>query len=189
MSAKLSWGALATALVLSINGCAAPSAITRGQSYDGMIYGDEYSSAEGNEYGLRPRQYDRFQAQGIIPPPGSPYAGGYTPTYTPSDETQPGRVVNGVPIYDGMGGARDLGPFPNDMAYRRRHDNGEYDFMPGGCPQCGADYIRHMPTHHSTFAYHRPADLSYPGPNSVGGAVVYSYYTLKGPADFFYTGE
>ena len=60
-----------------------------------------------------------------------------------------------------------------------------YDIMPGGCPASGAEYIRWAPSHYSSYNYNRPNDLVYPSQNSVGGSVVYSYYTLKGPSDFF----
>lgn len=58
----------------------------------------------------------------------------------------------------------------------------------GGCPSCGpgcgrtADWV---PTHHKTYSYSVPKDLSYPEQNAVGGAIVYPYYTHKGPSDFF----
>lgn len=44
---------------------------------------------------------------------------------------------------------------------------------------------RPYPQHHFTYAYHRPKNLVYPPPQVPGGAVVYPYYTLKGPSDFF----
>ena len=41
------------------------------------------------------------------------------------------------------------------------------------------------PKHHFTYAYKRPHNLQYPPPQVPGGVVVYPYYTLKGPSDFF----
>jgi hypothetical protein len=41
------------------------------------------------------------------------------------------------------------------------------------------------PEHHFTYAYKRPKNLQYPPPQVPGGIVVYPYYTLKGPSDFF----
>jgi hypothetical protein len=41
------------------------------------------------------------------------------------------------------------------------------------------------PKHHFTYSYQRPQNLSYPPPQVPGGVVVYPYYTLKGPSDFF----
>ena len=58
----------------------------------------------------------------------------------------------------------------------------------GGCPSCGPGCGRcpdWTPTHHKTYSYSVPRDLSYPEQNAVGGAVVYPYYTHKGPSDFF----
>jgi hypothetical protein len=36
-----------------------------------------------------------------------------------------------------------------------------------------------------SYGYQVPNDLRYPQPNAVGGAVVYPYYTHRGPSDFF----
>ncbi len=41
------------------------------------------------------------------------------------------------------------------------------------------------PRHNYTYGYNRPRHLVYPQQNSTGGAVVYPYYTHKGPSDFF----
>lgn len=41
------------------------------------------------------------------------------------------------------------------------------------------------PKHNFTYSYSRPNNLSYPPPQVPGGAIVYPYYTLKGPSDFF----
>lgn len=49
----------------------------------------------------------------------------------------------------------------------RQHMNGQY------------------PQHHFTYGYKRPTNLVYPPPQVPGGAVMYPYYTLKGPSDFF----
>ena len=55
----------------------------------------------------------------------------------------------------------------------------------GGCPdgRCGgcAQCVRNV----HTYRVQQPKNLSYPQPNAVGGAVVYPYYTHKGPSDFF----
>lgn len=69
------------------------------------------------------------------------------------------------------------------------------------CPYCQSDseghghfgHLRHLgkglmedyPQHHHTYAYKRPQHLQYPPPQVPGGMVVYPYYTLKGPSDFF----
>jgi hypothetical protein len=46
-------------------------------------------------------------------------------------------------------------------------------------------FQQQYPQHHFTYSYHRPNNLVYPPPQVPGGAVVYPYYTLKGPSDFF----
>lgn len=53
------------------------------------------------------------------------------------------------------------------------------------CPPGHGNHLNHYPRHGYTYSYERPNDLTYPTPNSVGGAVVYPYYTHKGPSDFF----
>jgi len=58
----------------------------------------------------------------------------------------------------------------------------------GNCPQgacrCGND-LNWYPKHGYSYSYKRPNDLVYPQQGAVGGAVVYPYYTHKGPSDFF----
>jgi hypothetical protein len=54
----------------------------------------------------------------------------------------------------------------------------------GGCPGGGCGPGGH-PHHGYSFSYDRPNDLVYPPANVPGGAVVYPYYTLRGPSDFF----
>lgn len=55
-----------------------------------------------------------------------------------------------------------------------------------GCPngQCGNN-LDWYPRHGFTYSYERPNDLVYPPAGGIGGAVVYPYYTHKGPSDFF----
>jgi hypothetical protein len=61
----------------------------------------------------------------------------------------------------------------------------------GGCPSgmCGGSHggnaYDHVPHHGYSIAYSRPNDLVYPPANVPGGAVVYPYYTHRGPSDFF----
>lgn len=56
-----------------------------------------------------------------------------------------------------------------------------------GCPngQCGNGQVACGPHHSRSFSYKVPSDLSYPSANVPGGAVMYPYYTHKGPSDFF----
>jgi hypothetical protein len=68
-----------------------------------------------------------------------------------------------------------------------------YSNCPEGCPPGhGGHHFGHIgpdgdwyPTHRHTQSYKTPSNLSYPPPNVPAGAVVYPYYTLKGPSDFF----
>ena len=59
----------------------------------------------------------------------------------------------------------------------------------GGCPNghcghgCGCGH--QCPHHRFSWSYERPQNLKYPDAGAVGGAVVYPYYTHKGPSDFF----
>lgn len=61
-----------------------------------------------------------------------------------------------------------------------------YNECPMPCPP-QADVWR--PTHHHTYEYHAPKNLVYPPANQQPGVVQYPYYTVKGPTDFFYTGN
>ena len=152
-----------------------------GGSFDaGPYYG---GMREGHN---SPRREQRMMQRGLVPPAGSPYASGYQPTYLPPEDAKPAHTVNGVAIHDGyVGSGRQVGPCPNGCPPPPGWKTGDYNWYRGGCPHCGADFVRHAPTHYHTFSYHRPNDLVYPSPNAVGGATVYSYYTLKGPSDFF----
>lgn len=201
MSLRLNGVLAVGCLLAACSGCTTPSASFRGQSqeawstmpagwsqssgyetsYAPMSYGTPYIEDSGR--GIRREQ--RQISRGLIPPPGSPYASGYTPTPAIGSETRPAHQVDGVNVYNSWGNGRVVGACPNGCPPDAACRNGAYDFTGGGCPYCGADYIRWMPTHRHTYSYQRPQNLTYPSPNSVGGAVVYSYYTLKGPSDFF----
>ncbi len=63
-----------------------------------------------------------------------------------------------------------------------------------GCPTCppghnqsGYDFWK--PTHHHTWEYNPPQGLKYPDPNEPPATIQYPYYTVKGPTDYFYTGD
>jgi hypothetical protein len=52
-------------------------------------------------------------------------------------------------------------------------------YVMGPCgPACG-------PRHHMSYSFSRPSDLRYPDQQTTGGAIVYPYYTVKGPSCFF----
>ncbi|MFV0442784.1 MAG: hypothetical protein ACK5Q5_04345 [Planctomycetaceae bacterium] len=207
MNVRLSLALAACGVVAASSGCTTPSASLRGQSpettttmpvgWNPHQYGhgetfysgtESFSGAIGPYYGdgtENTRRQQRLASRGILPPPGSPYASGYVPTPRISADAQPARVVNGVKMYDVGSQGFVPGSCPPNVPWQDLRGQ-PYDLMPGGCPVSGADYVRWMPTHYQTFNYNRPADLTYPSQNSVGGATVYSYYTLKGPDDFFH---
>lgn len=59
-------------------------------------------------------------------------------------------------------------------------------YCPGGHGAIGAgNQFNWYPKHGFSYAYERPNDLVYPPAGGIGGAVVYPYYTHKGPSDFF----
>jgi hypothetical protein len=61
------------------------------------------------------------------------------------------------------------------------HGNSDCQFCP---PQNQFDVWR--PTHHHTWEYNAPQNLTYPQPNQQPAVVQYPYYTVRGPTDFFY---
>jgi hypothetical protein len=65
-----------------------------------------------------------------------------------------------------------------DPSHSHSHLNGLHDHL-------HQHFQQQYPQHHFTYSYHRPNNLVYPPPQVPGGAVVYPYYTLKGPSDFF----
>jgi hypothetical protein len=50
----------------------------------------------------------------------------------------------------------------------------------GGCKHCGC-----KPRHYQTYRFDWPQNMVYPPDVMPAGMVVYPYYTLKGPSDFF----
>lgn len=212
MKLRMALAMSACGLLLTGVGCTSPSAITRAQSPDGMqqqflseVYGsqaeqvtptsypgggqfvtDPYSYSGGeiiyeDPYGsgmMGPdqRRQARAISRGLLPPPGSPYYGQPYPTRSVTAQGAPVRTVGGVEIYDGQVAS----PVHAGDCPRCGHD-----LAPGGCPHCGADYVHWAPRHHHTFALRAPVNPVRPTPDAVGGAVVYPYYTHKGPSCFF----
>ncbi|MFM9963966.1 MAG: hypothetical protein ACKV2Q_22415 [Planctomycetaceae bacterium] len=83
------------------------------------------------------------------------------------------------------------GPRPGPMYYNGPAGIGPMGCPPGHnhqhgaeCPLCAPDNFW-TPTHHHTYDYQQPKNLVYPPQNQPAAAVVYPYYTLKGPSDFF----
>ena len=98
-------------------------------------------------------------------------------------------IVRGQNPGSGAPGAN--GPMPGPMYY-----DGPAGGNPGACPpgQCRPEWSKspcdcpedyHFPKHHHTFDYRQPKNLVYPPQNQPAAAVVYPYYTCKGPSDFF----
>lgn len=77
------------------------------------------------------------------------------------------------------------------------HAHGGAYCPPEGYENCppGYGHCPHGHAHHLcrsglcqdkfSYGYQVPNDLVYPPAGAIGGAVVYPYYTLKGPSDFF----
>lgn len=63
--------------------------------------------------------------------------------------------------------------------------SGDCGYGCGNACGCGYGCGHGCPHHYHSYAYSRPHDLVYPAAGTPGGAVVYPYYTHKGPSDFF----
>jgi hypothetical protein len=82
-------------------------------------------------------------------------------------------------------------------AGHHHHVYGDANCPPEGYGYCPPGYGRcpHGHAHHLcrtglcqdkfSYGYQVPNDLVYPPAGAIGGAVVYPYYTLRGPSDFF----
>ena len=99
---------------------------------------------------------------------------GQTPTPAAAPASGPMAPMPGPMYYNGPAGA---GPM-NCPPPCHNHPHGAQ------CPVCAPDNFW-TPTHHHTYDYRQPRDLVYPPQNQPAAAVVYPYYTLKGPSDFF----
>ncbi len=154
--------ALAAALLTVAHvGCSSVAPVTRGQSPGGpgspvqTVSHDHHSSADHQQFDAMSPQELHDQFHG--------QEISYYPA--PGGGQGYGGQGYGCPPYGCPGGACPIG----------YHD--AYTMGPCG-PACG-------PRHHMTHSYSRPTDLRYPDQSTTGGAVVYPYYTHKGPSDFF----
>lgn len=157
------------ALLLTVAqaGCTSMSPVTRGQSpaaNDSQVQtASHHATIDGQQYAaVNPHEaiHDHFKATEIsyYPGPTGGYAGG-------------GMYGPGCP----PGACPPYGACPDGSCPIGYHDS----YVMGPCgPACG-------PRHHMTYSYSRPNDLRYPDQSTTGGAVVYPYYTLKGPSCFF----
>ena len=98
---------------------------------------------------------------------------GQTPAPAASPASGPMAPMPGPMYYNGPAGA---GPMNCPPCHNHPHG--------AECPLCAPDNFW-TPTHHHTYDYKQPRDLVYPPQNQPAAAVVYPYYTLKGPSDFF----
>lgn len=155
--------ALAAALMTVVHvGCSSVAPVTRGQSPTGgvgspvqTVSHDHHSAADTQSFDAMSPQELHQQFHGQQISYYPPPGGGYGP-YGPG---------YGCPPYGGPGGTCPVG----------YHDS----YVMGPCgPACG-------PRHHLTHSYSCPTDLRYPDQSTTGGAVVYPYYTHRGPSCFF----
>ena len=147
-------------VAVSACGCGSTGVVTRGQ--------DAHAEAPG-----------QFQSSRSALATAHDHVSGQHTTFHTQDEAMQGQYQQaGCPPGGGVGHCPPQG-FGGACPHGVR----------GGCRSCGnggaPDWY---PKHHRTFSYSVPNDLSYPaqsGAGAVGGAVVYPYYTHKGPSDFF----
>ncbi len=154
------WKFAACAL-LAACGCAQTGPVMRGQSPAALqqasfgYHGSIKEAAHDHMYGTDTTHFN-------VGADGQVYqSGGYAPGNCPGGCPQPGACPGG---------------------------NCPGGYCPGaGCPtgHCNSGEIVCQPHHGYTFSYKAPNDLRYPPANVPGGAVVYPYYTHKGPSDFF----
>ncbi len=149
---------LAACSLLVVTGCTAPQAAVRGQSHHTTQVGPV---ANGN----------LTTVQGAFHDQHSQHVSYHSTTGIPGYSSQPGPCPNGA-CPPGYGAPCPPGHGPA---------------MGGGCPTgaCGAGC---GPQHYHSYSYSRPNNLVYPqaeAGNVPGGAVVYPYYTHRGPSDFF----
>jgi hypothetical protein len=140
--------------------------VTRGQSPAAVqqaqfgYHGSLHDAAQQHLYGYNTTHFN-------VGPDGQAYqGGGYVGGGCPGGCPQGGMCPGGACPPGGYG-------CPGGMC-------------PGGmCGGCGNGEIACQPHHGRSFSYKVPDDLSYPPAGVPGGAVVYPYYTHKGPSDFF----
>jgi len=173
-------GAFSACLLASLMtyGCQSAGTITRGQSPTGEI------AQVGHEHGAK--------KQAIIDATRDAYHSHHNTTTTYGQDVYvatgqghgPGGCQTGncPPAYgqQAYGGA---GYCP-DGNCRSGHGGCPGHGLCRGCSHCG-NHLNHYPKHHVSYSFTRPNDLSYPQQGASGGAVVYPYYTHKGPSDFF----
>jgi hypothetical protein len=152
---------LAAIAMLSACGCANTGSIARGQSpIEQTAYGQKGPLHEHIDEHFHGRNITYYNERGMYGADGGmagPYGAAACPPGGGYGQCPPG----------GYGQCPPGGGCPSGMCGN------------GGGGVCGG------PHHGYSYSYERPDDLSYPPPNVPGGAIVYPYYTHRGPSDFF----
>ena len=168
--------ALATGLMTSllVSGCQSPGMITRGQSPEPYPQIQQVAHQNPHE-----------KKQAFVDAVRDHYHEQHNTSTTYSSEVH--HVQANCEQYGGS--------CPSGHCPQGGYSWGGSGFHGGYCPSggcrsglCGhgcGNHLNHYPTHRFSQAYKVPNDLVYPAQNAVGGAVVYPYYTHKGPSDFF----
>ena len=153
---KTCYALSAITVLVALCGCTVPQGIMRGQSpHHGPV--------------------------SVVPPTHGNLATVWHPLHDEHAYVSSYHSTSGFPGYNGIlhGSVGDCPPGSGHPAGVCPHGAG---YGPG-CPGCGSGHG--CPHHYHSYSYHRPHDLVYPPANAPGGAVVYPYYTHKGPSDFF----
>lgn len=186
---------LSATLLAASCGCSAAPTITRGQDpvTDAAVTPAGHDSAAYGGHGYQPspievmmdhHQYTDYSQYEVD-------ENGQIVTYDPHAQ-----VTNAVPNCPTCNPAPACPPNPGCPTCHGHPPHGQ------ACPQCqsghGHNHSLHglhgdpldvlhqdYPQHHFTYGYIRPKNLQYPPPQVPGGAIVYPYYTHKGPSDFF----
>lgn len=164
-------GLMAGVAVLAATGCAGSGTVVRGQSpvvvgeSDGPLigtapgYGDKPKLKHAKKHDFRVLDYHRDHVLGHD---NGQYSG--VEAYYPDHQMR-------VYETDGYGAGCPA-------------CDGGMSCPPGGCPHCGCGH-GHCKGNKHTYQYKWPENLVYPPPVLPAGMVVYPYYTLRGPTDFF----
>jgi hypothetical protein len=155
---------LSVTLFVGVSGCTTPHASTRGQSVEHTGHHDHHRvNTLPNRSGNVSSIQDYFEDKHVY---------GNAASY---------QSTSGFPGYSGFAASGAYGAAGHGGCPHGTCPPGQCGH---GCGSGGHGCIGH-PHHYHAYSYERPGDLVYPGPNAVGGSVVYPYYTHKGPSDFF----
>lgn len=195
---RLSW-ALCAAGLFAATGCSSMPSVVRGQSPEAAP--------------IQQTAHHQHQVQQHTGPVANAYSDHHSTTTTYRSATYSGKdgsLVQPVECTNCPGGHAGAGAGAAGQGYYgtcppgsncRHHGMGHglghglhggyhcphHGLCPSGhCRSCGhGNALDWYPKHHFSYSYERPRNLVYPPPQVPGGAVVYPYYTHKGPSDFF----